>query len=79
MKQIEVFLLQLLDIQVALAIALYALDMALDDAGDHASIAARVQEVLLYANSCSYCLLLCVESKSPPKCYVFCTAFYQER
>ena len=38
-----------------------------------------VKELLLYGNSCSYSSLLCVESKSPPKCNVFCMASFKER
>ena len=52
MKGTEVFIIQLLDIVVAVPVTVFHLEKT----GDSEDAQKRVEEVLIYINSCSNCL-----------------------
>ena len=74
-KQIEVFMIQLLDLYVAVPIASYDLE----ETGESEDVQRRVEEVLLYANTCRNCLKLCMSTGNPPQCRTFCHDCFQAK
>lgn len=71
-NQMEVYFLQLLDLQIAVPIATYGLASS----GDSDMIADRVQEILLYVNACERCLKTACETKVAPNCQSICAACF---
>ena len=67
-KQAEVHLLQLLDVLVAVPIAVFYLDQS----GSWEDVKTRVDEVLLYLNVCGRCLKVACETGMAPVCKSFC-------
>ena len=59
-KQVEVFFVQLLDVQAAIPVVSYALENTGDIVGQFQK---RIEKVLLYVNACYNCLLRCVETR----------------
>ncbi|XP_066934637.1 uncharacterized protein [Clytia hemisphaerica] len=74
-KQVEVFMIQMLDICVAVPIASYGLD----ETGEAEVVTGRMDEVFQYANACDQCLKISISSKQPPFCESFCHDCFQKK
>ena len=74
-KSVEVYMVQFLDIKVAVPIATFSLEKE----GDAEDLYERVTRVLKYLTSCNNCLLKAKHTGLPPKCTCFCMACMRER
>ena len=74
-KQAEVFLLQLLDLYVAIPFAVQYLETS----GDSSAVRKRVNEVLLCLNSCYTCLKSSIDTGEPPLCQYMCIDCFRNK
>ena len=74
-KGVEFFMLQILDVAVAVPVVSYALETT----GEYQDVQKRVYKVLLYVNSCESCLHHSVLTGQPPFCIISCFSCFQFR
>ena len=74
-KQLEVYIIQLLDKPLGLLVVSHGLDKAVE-AED---VQGRVEEVLFYMNCCLNCLKESFKSNLPPQCKTVCKDCFREK
>ena len=74
-KWVEVFMLQILEVAVAVSVPSYVLETT----GEYEDVQKRVDEVLLYVNSSGNCLHRSIFTGQPPVCITFCFSCFQSR